>query len=268
MTIYYVFLASLVQAATEFLPISSSGHLFFIGELFQEGVDNLFFDVSLHLGTVLAVICYFYKDVLLLIKGGFNLIGFKKTEESKFALNVIISSVPIAIVGFILVKTGIIYAIRSNGFVLFNLAFFAILLFIGDRYGGKNKENNLKVEDLTKKQALFTGLAQTIALCPGVSRSGITMTALRFMKFDRASSARYGMLISIPGVLGATLLLALDIKETSHLFDFTNFALGIFLSFIFGLVVISFLMNYVRNNSFTIFVVYRLALFALLLLFI
>ncbi len=268
MTIYYVFLASLVQAVTEFLPISSSAHLFFIGEFFQDGADNLFFDVSLHLGTVLAVSCYFYKDVLILIKGGFNLIGFKNTKESKFALNVLISSVPIAIIGFILVKTEAIYLIRSNGFVLFNLAFFAILLFVGDMYGKKDAENNIKVEDITKKQAFFTGLAQTIALCPGVSRSGITMTALRFMKFDRASSARYSMLISIPGVLGATLLLALDIKDTSHVFDFANFALGIVLSFIFGLAVISFLMSYVRNNSFTIFVVYRLALFAILLVLI
>ncbi len=263
MTLYYVFLASALQAITEFLPISSSAHLYFVGELFNQGEDSLFFDVALHLGTVFAVLAYFYKDVFSLILGAFDLVRFKKTIKATFALNIIISSIPIAIIGFLLVKTGVIYKIRSDALILFNLVFFAIILFIADK---KPLNTNSKdVRAITKTQALIVGFVQSIALCPGVSRSGITISALRFMHFDRESSARYSMLLSIPGVLGATLLLALNIGESSASFDLNSFVIGIVSAFIFGLLVISFLMNYIKKHSFTMFVVYRFILFAVLL---
>jgi len=245
-----IFILSLVQGVTEFLPISSSSHLILISKYFYFDSNNLSIDVSLHIGSFFAVITYFYKDI----------INFY--ENKILFLKIFISSFPIMIIGFFLVKSGLVEKIRNIEIIAWTTLIFGFLLYISDKFKfKKNIENNFNL-----KTAVIIGMFQVLSLVPGVSRSGIAITAARFLKFKRTEAAKISFLISIP-ILGAVSgygLTNILLKDNIN-FTITNL-LAIIFSFIFSLLTIKYFLKYIRKFSLSIFVIYRIFLGLLLLM--
>lgn len=252
--IMHSLILGIVQGLTEFLPISSSAHLNVFPWIFDWETISESFDVALHLGTLLAILIYFYKDWIGLIKGGFNKIVKKEdTTEGKMFWYIVIATIPAGIISLILDK--IMEKIIGNnielemGIIAAALIIMGIILYIVD----KKCKSEVSYKNINQKQSLLVGISQAIAAAiPGVSRSGITMTTARLLKIDRESAAKFSFLLAAPIVAAAVI------------FDITNFAfsvpffIGILASFIVGLLVIKFLMNYLKNGSFKIFAVYRI----------
>ncbi len=244
-----IFILSLIQGVTEFLPISSSSHLVIASE-YLKNEKNLSIDVSLHIGSFLAVLVYFYKDVLNFYK---NKILFVK---------IIIASIPVMLCGIILIETNYIEKIRNIEMIAWTTIIFGILLFVSDKFKlEKNIENNFSF-----KSAIFIGILQILSLIPGVSRSGIAITAARLLKFGRVDSAKISFLISIP-ILGAVSIYGLkNIFFSESLFDAKmNFSAIIF-AFIFSLITIKFFLKYLNKFSLNIFVYYRVLLGLILMI--
>lgn len=248
---YALIALALVQSLTEFLPISSSGHLVLL-EKFGITHQTLVLDVALHLGTLLAVCTYFARDLKHLFKGFF--IG---GAYRRLLIHLMIATVPVIFVGFFL-KNMIEHTFRSILIIAVTSAFYGLLLWYVD--AKKTAERSLR--EMTNKEALWIGCAQVLALIPGTSRSGITMTCARWLQFNRSESARFSMLLSIPTVfLAAVYVLYCAVKSgemTTALLS--QVALGIGLSALFGFAVIWFLMTWVKRASFALFGIYRLIL--------
>ena len=244
-----IFILSLVQGITEFLPVSSSSHLILISDKFDFKNQALSIDVSLHIGSFFAVIFYFHKD----IKNFF--------ENRVLFFKILISSLPVMIVGYFLVESNIIEKIRSVEVIAWTTTLFGILLYISDKFKiKKNIENNLDY-----KSIFFVGLFQILSLVPGVSRSGIAITAARFLQFKRVDSARISFLLSIP-ILGAISIFGFKNLLISKDAYFTHLNLfSIIISFFFSLFTIKFFLKYVNKFSLNIFVYYRLLLGLVLL---
>ena len=239
-----IFILSSIQGVTEFLPISSSSHLILISNFINFQMQSLVIDVSLHIGSLLAVLTYFYKDIL----------EFFKNRQLFF--KILISSVPVMIVGFFLVKTDLIEKIRSIEIIGWTTLIFGILLYISDKF---KLEKNLSL-DFSYKIALIIGLFQILSLIPGVSRSGITITAGRFLGFKRFDASKISFLLSIP-TLGAVSFYGLNALMTEKNFDVLSLNyLSIFFSFIFSYFTIKFFLKYIRKFSMNLFVFYRLVL--------
>ena len=213
-----VFILSLIQGITEFLPISSSSHLILGSEYLNFKNQNLTIDVSLHIGSFIGVLVYFNKDILDFIK------------NRKLFLKILISSMPVMIAGLILVETNLINKLRNLTVIGWTTIIFGILLYIGDRF---NLEKNID-KDFNYKSAIIIGFCQILSLVPGVSRSGITITAARILNFKRYDSAKISFLLSIP-TLGAVSLFGLHnlIQEESLNFTFLNLLSIFFLLFFF-----------------------------------
>ena len=236
-----IFILSSIQGVTEFLPISSSSHLILISNFINFQMQSLIIDVSLHIGSLIAVVTYFYKDVL----------EFFKNRQLFF--KILISSVPVMIVGFFLVKTNLIEKIRSIEIIGWTTLIFGILLYISDKF---KLEKNLSL-DFNYKVALIIGLFQILSLIPGVSRSGITITAGRFLGFKRFDASKISFLLSIP-TLGAVSVYGLSALMTENNFDVLSLNyLSIFFSFIFSYFTIKFFLKYIRKFSMNLFVFYR-----------
>lgn len=238
-----IFILSLIQGVTEFLPISSSSHLVIASE-YLKNEKNLSIDVSLHIGSFLAVLVYFYKDVINFYK---NKILFVK---------IIIASIPVMLCGIILIETNYIEKIRNIEMIAWTTITFGILLFVSDKFKlEKNIENNFSF-----KSAIFIGILQILSLIPGVSRSGIAITAARLLKFGRVDSAKISFLISIP-ILGAVSIYGLkNIFFSESLFDVKTNFFSIIFAFIFSLITIKFFLKYLNKFSLNIFVYYRVIL--------
>ena len=238
-----IFILSLIQGVTEFLPISSSSHLVIASE-YLKNEKNLSIDVSLHIGSFLAVLVYFYKDVINFYK---NKILFFK---------IIIASIPVMLCGIILIETNYIEKIRNIEMIAWTTITFGILLFVSDKFKlEKNIENNFSF-----KSAIFIGILQILSLIPGVSRSGIAITAARLLKFGRVDSAKISFLISIP-ILGAVSIYGLkNIFFSESLFDVKTNFFSIIFAFIFSLISIKFFLKYLNKFSLNIFVYYRVIL--------
>jgi len=239
-----VFLLSLVQGITEFLPISSSSHIMLFSNYFDFKNQNLSIDVSLHIGSFLAVIVYFNKDIINFI------------ENKQLFLKILLSSIPVMIIGFVLIQTNLINNLRSVEVVGWTTLIFGIVLYISDKF---KVEKNIK-KDFSFKSALIIGLFQVLSLVPGVSRSGISITAARFLNFKRYDAARISFLLSIP-TLGAVSIFGL--KNIIFSQDFTFSALNfisIFFSFIFSLITIKYFLKYIKKFTLMIFVIYRVLL--------
>ena len=245
-----IFLLSLIQGITEFLPISSSSHLIIFSNYMGFNEKSLSIDVSLHIGSFIAVITYFYKDIV-------NFINNKEVF-----LKILIASFPVMIVGFFLVQTNLIEQIRSIKIIGWTTLIFGILLYLSDKYKLEKNINN----HLDYKSAIFIGFFQILSLIPGVSRSGITITAARFLNFKRFDSAKISFLLSIP-TLGAVSIFGLKnvINSPDIHFSILN-VISIFLSFIFSLITIKFFLKYIKNFSLNIFIIYRIFLGSILLL--
>jgi len=244
-----VFILSLIQGITEFLPISSSSHLILGSEYLNFKNQNLTIDVSLHIGSFIGVLVYFNKDILDFIK------------NRKLFLKILISSMPVMIAGLILVETNLINKLRNLTVIGWTTIIFGILLYIGDRF---NLEKNID-KDFNYKSAIIIGFCQILSLVPGVSRSGITITAARILNFKRYDSAKISFLLSIP-TLGAVSLFGLHnlIQEESLNFTFLNL-LSIFFSFIFSFITIKYFLIFIKKFNLSVFVIYRILLGILLL---
>ena len=245
-----IFILSLIQGITEFLPVRSSSHLIIISKYLNFENKSLSIDVSLHIGSFLAVLFYFYKDIISFLK------------EKIFFLKILISSIPVMIIGFFLVETGIIEKLRNIKVIAFTTIIFGILLFVSDKC---KLEKNIN-KNFSYKSALLIGFFQILSLIPGVSRSGIAITAARFMKFKRVDAGKISFLISIP-ILGAVSIFGFKNIIFSDNLDFSYLnLLSIFVSFFFSLFTIKYFLKYINKFSLNIFVFYRIFLGLLLLI--
>ena len=244
-----VLILAIIQGITEFLPVSSSSHLILISNYINFNNQNLSIDVSLHIGSFLAVITYFFKDIINFFR------------DKKLFYKILLSSFPVMVVGYILVKYNFIDTLRNIELIAWTTIIFGILLYIADKFKLQKKINN----DLSYKSAIFIGFFQVLSLIPGVSRSGITITAARFLKFERYDSAKISFLLSIP-TLGAVSIFGLNnlINSESLEFSFLNL-LSITLSFMFSLITIRFFLSFIQKFSLKIFVIYRIFLGLILL---
>ena len=251
----------IVQGLTEFLPISSNAHLRLVGLLLGTGTDpGAAFTAIIQLGTELAVVVYFGADLWRIISRWFlALFGRipRNDPDAKMGWFIILGSVPIVVLGVIFQKT-IETTLRSLWVIAVTLIVFGLLLGIADYVGAKKR----RLRDLTAPHAAIYGGAQALALLPGVSRSGGTITAGLFLGYERAAAARYSFLLAIPAVFGSGLFeLYKTIKSPgSEVFTAGETAVATVVSFMVGLVVIVFFMNYISKRSFLPFVIYRLAL--------
>ena len=246
-----IFILSLIQGITEFLPISSSSHLILISDKLNFKNQALSIDVSLHIGSFFAVIFYFRKDVINFFE---NKILFFK---------VLISSIPVMVVGYFLVELKIIEQIRNIEVIAWTTTLFGILLYISDKF----KINKSIENDLNYKSIFFIGLFQILSLVPGVSRSGIAITAARFLQFKRVDSARISFLLSIP-ILGAISIFGFKNLLVSEDMQFTQSNLfSTVISFFFSLLTIKFFFKYINRFNLNVFVYYRVLLGLLLLVF-
>jgi undecaprenyl-diphosphatase len=263
MEILHAFVLGMVQGLGEFLPISSSAHLIITPWLFNWTDPGLAFDVALHWGTLIAVLLYFWQDVILIIKGFFHSLS-KSTRDlqnniyQKLAWLLIIASVPGAIIGKLLEEQAE-HAFRNPLLIAITLSVMGLVLLIADRLGEKVKNLN----HITWVNAIVLGLAQAAAVIPGVSRSGATITAGLFQGFKREDAARFSFLMSIPIIAGAGLLKLPDIL---HATNHTPLIVGFISAAIFGFLSIKFLMKYISNRSYALFTWYRLALAALIVI--
>lgn len=240
----------IVQGLTELLPISSSAHLNLIPWVFNWKIPESF-DVALHFGTLLSIVLFFYKDWLKLIKGGFNQVVKKeKTFEGKMFWYLVAATIPGGAIGFLLDHFVGDQLGKMPLLIASALIVMGIVLYIVD----KKSPSKTDYEHMTFKQTFLIGFSQALAFIPGVSRSGVTMTAGRAMGVDRESTAKYSFLLSTPIVLGATLY-----KFKDFVFGIPFFV-GVISSFIVGVSVIKFLLEYLKKGSFKIFAVYRIIL--------
>ena len=246
-----IIILSLIQGITEFLPISSSSHLILISEYFSFENQSLSIDISLHIGSFFAVLVYFRKDILSFAK---NKVLFYK---------IIISSLPIITVGYIVIKFNLVDQLRNIKVIGWTTLIFGILLFISDKFKMKN---NIK-KNFTIKSAIYIGFFQILSIIPGVSRSGITITASRFLNFNRYDSAKISFLLSIP-TLGAVALFGFynSINSDNINFSFINIV-SIILSYIFSFLTIKYFLKFIEKFSFNIFIIYRIILGLLILAF-
>ncbi len=246
-----VFILSIVQGITEFIPVSSSAHLILISNYFKFNNSSLTLDVSLHLGSLLAIITYFKKDI----------INFSKNKN--IFLKILISSVPTMIVGYFLAYYSIIDYLRSFKLIGWMTIIFGILLYLSDlKQKTKSIENNYNF-----KTAICIALFQILALVPGVSRSGIVLTGARFLNFNRIDSVKISFLMSIPILLVVSIFNLRNLYiENNFEFSIINF-LGIIFSFIFSYLTIKFFLKFLKKFNLTIFVVYRIILGSVILFF-
>lgn len=258
MTIIQSIILGIVQGLTELLPISSSAHLFLLPWAFNWQILESF-DVALHFGTLLAIGIFFFKDWIALIKGGYKTVVKKeKSVEGRMFWYIVIATIPGGIIGFILDK----YAeeiLTKPLIIAIALIVMGIILYLID----KNAKKETEYEQMTFKQTFIIGISQSLAFIPGVSRSGITMTAGRLLGVKRESVAKYSFMLSAPIVLAATIFKLKDFIEYFLIADMAGiiaFILGIVFSFIVGIIVIKFLLEYLKKGSFKIFAIYRVIL--------
>ena len=243
-----ILLLSAVQGISEFLPISSSAHLIVVANLYDLKSGSLLIDISLHLGSLFAIIFYFRKD-LLDLKNNYKLLKL-----------IIIGSIPLIIFGYILHSTELIYLLRNIKVIAWTTLFFGIILFFADQQKfDKNISSNLNM-----KSIMFIGLFQILALVPGVSRAGITLTAARFLRFNRVDSSKISFLLSIPALSGASFLGLKDVLAQPIEINYLIIT-SVILSFLFSYITVKFFIIYINKFSLNIFIIYRI--FIALILF-
>ena len=240
---FEIFLLSIIQGIFEFLPISSQAHLIVASNIYAFKNQSLLIDISLHLGSLLAILYYFKEDI------------FDFNKNNNLFYKIIIGSIPLVLFGYLLYSTGIIYQLRNIKVIAWATLFFGILIYIAD----KNKFLKKIDIDFNFKSVLIIGFFQVLALIPGVSRSGITITAGRILGFDRIDSTKISFYLSIPALIGASLLSIKDLFKENIEFNFLVL-IGIFLSFLFSLITIKFFLKFLKKFSLNVFVVYRIFL--------
>ncbi|WP_395688366.1 undecaprenyl-diphosphate phosphatase [Aestuariivirga sp.] len=261
MLIVQIVVLALIQGITEFLPISSSGHLLLVPALTGWPDQGVVTDVMVHMGSFLAVVVYFWRDCVNLAAGGFDLLRGRVTAWGKLALLIVLGTIPAVLFGLLLDRIGFMAIVRQMPIIVaWNAIVFGILLYLCDRFGMSHR----RMSDMTWLPALIIGLAQAIAIIPGVSRSGITMTAARSLGFERPEAARFAFLLGIPAIAGAGILKLGDALASGTGITFTMVLTAV-LTFFVALGTITVLMRLVRHVSFLPFAIYRVALGLMLL---
>ena len=254
-TTLHIVVLAIVQGITEFLPVSSSGHLALV-PIFTDWPDQgLIMDVAVHVGTLLAVLLYFWRDILFMAMGLWQFLRGRKDPGAKLAGLIVLATIPVIIAGYFLNKQypGALRSLTVIGWTTFG---FGILLFLADRFGMTLR----RIEHLRASDALLIGLAQVLALIPGTSRSGITITVARLVGMERSDAARFSMLLSIPAILGAGTLQTVQLIEQGNA-QLTNAVfLAAGLAFIAAILSIAILMAWLKRSSFAPFVIYRVLL--------
>jgi undecaprenyl-diphosphatase len=261
LTLLHIIVLALIQGITEFLPVSSSGHLVLVSKLTPWPDQTLMVDIALHVGTLAAVMVYFHRECWSMVLGGFNLLLLRGGREAKLAIHVVVASLPI-IPAALFLKDYVAGDFRQGvALIAWTTLGFGILLYAADRLGLRVR----RVEHMTIGAALIIGCAQILALVPGTSRSGITMTAARFLGFERVEAARFSLLLSIPVIIGAGTLAGFDLYRMGDTEMNTITVLAIAFSFVSALIAIAVMMRWLGRASFTPFVIYRVCLGAGLL---
>jgi undecaprenyl-diphosphatase len=260
MTLEQIIVLAVVQGITEFLPISSSGHLILVPVLVGWQDQGLLVDVMAHIGSLAAIIAYFWRDVVSLIGGGLDLLRGRLTAPGRMVLYIAAATVPAVALGVVFKMTGFIDAIRGPQIVAWNAIVFALLMLAADRLGPHLRTT----ADMTAWSAIAVGAAQALALVPGTSRSGVTMTAARSLGFTRPEAARFSFLIGMPAIAGAGLLVFGEAIEAGETISTHAYLVG-GLTFFTSLAAIAFLMAILRRYSLLPFVIYRIILGGVLL---
>tara|TARA_Y200000002_G_scaffold327852_1_gene291164 strand:+ start:39 stop:806 length:768 start_codon:yes stop_codon:yes gene_type:complete len=245
-----VIILSVIQGVSEFLPISSSAHLILVSSLYEFKSNSLIIDISLHLGSLFAII-YFFREELLDIKNNKRILSL-----------IILGSIPLFVVGYILYSTGIIYSLRNIKIIAWSTLIFGILLYIAD----KNRFDKKISTNLNLQTIFFISIFQILSLVPGVSRAGITITAARILKFNRLDSSKISFLLSIPALAGASFIGLKDLLNQPVDFNYL-IIIAILGSFIFSFITVKFFLIYINKFSMNAFVIYRIII-ALILFFI
>ena len=260
MLLYHIILLAIIQGITEFLPVSSSGHLglfhCFTDHCNYWDTKNLTMDIAVHVGTLLSVLTYFWRDVVKMIVGVKDIgTGQAKSDNAKLLYFMFISSLPVIIAGFIL---NILEPdwLKTLHVIAWATILFGILLWWADR----KTQSTRTIDNLTIKDALLIGLAQMLALIPGTSRSGITMTAARMLGYSRQESAHYSLLLAIIAISGAGTLIGLDLLKSEDVQLSLDVLIAVILSFISGWIAILAMMKFLEKCTFTIFAIYRVIL--------
>ena len=262
MTLFHLFLVAVIQGITEFLPISSSGHLILLPQLTGMQDQGQVIDVAVHVGTLFAVVLYFWRDVREAAGGIPRLMrGRMDTPGARLAFLLAVATVPAILFGLMLKLTGLDDAMRNIAVIGWTMLLFGLLLYWADQRGATVKT----ADDWTLGDALRMGLWQAVALIPGVSRSGITITAARMLGYTRHDGARLAMLMSIPTILASATLLGVEVVATADIAAARDGAIAAVLAFVSALAALSLMMRLLRSVSFTPYVIYRVVLGVVLL---
>ncbi|MBF9045656.1 undecaprenyl-diphosphate phosphatase [Rhodobacterales bacterium LSUCC0031] len=262
MTLWHLILLALIQGLTEFLPVSSSGHLVLLPNLMGLADQGQLLDVAVHVGTLAAVILYFWSDVRMGLVGVPRMLrGRIDTAGAKLAFLLMIATIPVVIVGLALHLTGLDDAMRSIAVIGWAMLIFGIVLYWADQRGSQIRQ----AESWNTRDAIILGLWQAVALIPGTSRSGITITGARMLGYDRHSAARIAMLMSIPTIAASGVLLGADALVNADMAALRDGAIAAGFAFLAALLALSLMMRLLRSVSFTPYVIYRVALGCVLL---
>lgn len=258
-----ILLLSCVQGFAEFLPISSAAHLLLVERWLNLPENSLTFDIALNLGTLLTIVVYFRKYIYLMLVELKQVLTLKVTNYSDLLIaKLFLGSVPVVIVGFVLMHFKLEQELRSSILILsISLIIFGIILYLVDVFSKSTVEFN----KINIKQAFFIGTMQCLALIPGVSRSGSTITAARWQKVNREDAVRFSFLLAIPSTLGAVVLSFFHALKHGTTFYYQDMLLGVVLSFIFGLIFISILLKFIAKYNFLVFAIYRVLVGLLLI---
>lgn len=262
MTLFHLFLVAVIQGITEFLPVSSSGHLILLPKL--TGIDDQgqTIDVAVHIGTLVAVVLYFWADVKSALGGTLRLVQGKIDTQGAFlALCLIIATIPVVLLGLVLHVTGIDDMMRSTAVIGWTMLIFGLVLYWTDQKG----ETAKIAARWTIKDAVIMGLWQALALIPGTSRSGITISGARILGYAREDAAKLAMLMSIPTILASGALLGAEVVLDGNALIWRDAGIAVTFAFVAALLALSLMMRLLRSVSFTPYVIYRVILGIILL---
>jgi undecaprenyl-diphosphatase len=264
MPLFQLFLVAVIQGITEFLPVSSSGHLILLPALTNLKDQGQLIDVAVHVGTLGAVVLYFWADVKMgLIGLPRALTGKVDTPGARLALGLIIATIPVVIFGAVLHFTGLSDSLRSVTVIGWTMLIFGVVLYFADQKGSSEKQ----ASDWSAKDALTMGLWQAVSLIPGTSRSGITITGARYLGYNRQDAARISMLMSIPTIIASGVLLGTQAAIDADNAALRDGALAAVFAFFSALLALSLMMRLLRHISFTPYVIYRIILGVILLIY-
>ncbi len=263
MTYTYLLILALIQGITEFLPVSSSGHLILLPNLTGAQDQGQVIDVAVHVGTLFAVILYFWADVKQVSLGLPRLLtGKTDTPGARLAFLLIMATLPVILAGLVLKLTGLSDMMRSTAVIGWTMLGFGLVLFWADRTGPEIKTET----DWTLKDAMIMGLWQAVALIPGTSRSGITITGARKLGYTRHDAAKLSMLMSIPTIIASGTLLGLEVASTADAQAARDGAIAAAMAFVSALAALTLMMRLLKTVSFTPYVIYRVILGVILLI--